>query len=120
LQILLLLVITQPLGLLAMPCHTNVAGADVAATHEHRDSHHGGETQYSAMDAVLSESPLIKPGHDCCGAGALCLMSGCVVSLSGHAAAELLVPLPLAEFHRYHSGAPDAPVSPLYRPPIFL
>lgn len=124
-QMLLLLLVVQPLALLAMPCHTG--GAEQSAVlaqvepSMHHSMHHAGQLDHLAGGDSVVSAPLSKDSHhSCCDPGSLCLMSGCAVSVFGVATAELRFSPSSAVFLHYASVVPDVPVPPLYRPPIFL
>jgi len=87
------------------------------ATHHHSSAVHQHSTTFS-NEPDSSAAPVAQ--HSCCGAGAVCLMSGCmpsplspVISLASASGTVQLA-------DGYRSAVPDAPVSSLYRPPIFL
>ena len=119
-QMLLLLVIVQPLGLLAMPCHTSAEDVPVQEGHQHAEHHAMLNDSFVRGDAVVSVPSAEAHYHSCCGAGSLCLMPGCAASAINLAVIALRFSASSPEFEHYVSVFPDVPVSPLYRPPISL
>lgn len=116
---MLLAILAQPLATLAMPCHAQKKEAvhlDAHSNHFRHGHHHGGDASVVADHSSASHAS----GPACCGAGALCPMAGCAPSMPSQSVISAYVPRVGVAQESYCSAVPEAPVSSLYRPPIFL
>lgn len=116
---MLLAILAQPLATLAMPCHTPKKEAvhlDAHVDHSRHDHHHSSDAEVVADHSSVSHAS----GPACCGAGALCPMAGCAPPMPSQWVISAYVPRVGVAQEIYRSAVPEAPVSSLYRPPIFL